>query len=247
MKSQTFSNKSFMIVDDDKMTRVILLRLFKNLGDPEVFCAENGLDALSMLESRREQIDCVLLDFNMPVIHGLQMLKLIRSGEKDIRRNLPVVLLTSHGESVLVKLAMDLDANTFVLKPAPKEVIVPRLKEILNIDKNDFSWLKEPEQYKRIDVDSSIVDILKANAKSQLSNRVLYSEAKTYSDDSAFVIPIEDLKPHYVLAQNIKGSDGTVYFEAGKQITPKIQSTLQDLYNMKLIGDVVHVMQVSSS
>lgn len=239
MKGTVFGRHTLMVVDDDKLTRVTLLRLFKNLGDPEVHCAENGSEALSILEQRNQQIDCVLLDFNMPVIHGLQMLKLIRSGMKKIRRNMPVALLTGYGEPTLVKLAMELDANTFVLKPVSKDVLVPRLQEILCIDRDDYTWIKTPEDYLKIDVDCPIADILEANAKSQIASKDLYKGEVQVSDAEWEECFIDDLEEKQVLSRHVTGSDDILYFPAETTVTTKIIARLRDLHAMKLIGETV--------
>jgi two-component system chemotaxis response regulator CheY len=242
-KDTSFEKFTFMVVDDDKLTRVTLLRLFKNLGDPEIFCAEDGNIALSMLEQRNDRIDCVLLDFNMPIIHGLQMLKIIRCGNRNIRRNLPVILLTSYGEPVLVKLAIELDANTFILKPLSKNVLVPRLKEILSLDKDDESWIKPLEEYLNIDVDSPIVEILEANAKNQISSKDFYKTETQLSGVTVIQCSIDELKEGQVLARNVIGNNELLYFSERTKITPKILTTLRDLNDMKLISNKVPIIR----
>lgn len=71
MSAHSFPNQTFLIVDDHNFSRITVLRLLKNLGDPQTLSATNGIEALALLEQRSNQIHAMILDFNMPVMHGL--------------------------------------------------------------------------------------------------------------------------------------------------------------------------------
>lgn len=160
MASISFSSLSFLIVDDVRTTRISLLGMLKDMGDPIVFHAENGHEAISMLQDKAKDVDCIVSDFNMPVIHGLKMAQLIRTGYGDIRRDIPIVMLTGYGDRNLLGLALALDVNAFLLKPATKTVLNDRIGSMLNTLKTEDHWVKPSEAYQWIDVDTAVKPIL---------------------------------------------------------------------------------------
>jgi two-component system, response regulator len=113
-----------LLVDDDPNDVELTLRAFRNnpLGN-KIVVARDGLEALDYLRgtgryagrdpSRQPQV--VLLDLNLPVIDGLEVLRRIRAEERF--RRLPVVILTSSNEDSDKVAGYGLGANSYVRKP----------------------------------------------------------------------------------------------------------------------------------
>ena len=81
---------SLLVVDDNRVNRLLLGRSLEQLGYAVSF-AENGRDALDVL--RRERVDLVLLDIEMPEMDGYQVLQALSA---DARlRDIPVVMMSS--------------------------------------------------------------------------------------------------------------------------------------------------------
>ncbi|MBD3266092.1 response regulator [bacterium] len=243
MGKYSFPDASLLIVDDENFSRITVLRLLKNLGDPKTESATNGLEAFTILEQRAQYVDCVIADFNMPVMHGLQLLKRIRTGASDIPRNMPVIMLTGHGDTCLVNLAIELDVNTFILKPATADALGQRLSQILIMDKDDESWIKSVEDYEQIDVDTPIVDILKKNAKTQVkikSPKPEKPEPQEYTTESV-QYRLGDLKEWMQLAKTVSGPTGQVFIRAGTNLSRKHIEQLKGLLEMKLIEDAIFI------
>ncbi len=241
MSKYSFPDTTLLIVDDENFSRIAVLRLLKNLGDPNTLSATNGLEAITTLEKRKSMIDCVIADFNMPVMHGLQLLKKIRMGENNVSRNLPVIMLTGHGEASLVNLAIQLDVNTFILKPATVDSIGSRLQEVLSMDKNDDAWLKPIEEYEKIDVDTPINDILKKNALSQISEQ---KSVKIQVREIAVGIEeceLQNIKEWNIIAKNISGPSGQVFVNAGTQVTTRLLEQLKSLQDMGLMPEKIWI------
>jgi CheY-like chemotaxis protein len=78
--------RKFLIVDDEpancKLLKKFLAARFS--GEPEIGIAYNGQQAIEMIE-KSPQPDCVLLDIKMPVMDGLQVLKLLKPRFPDIK------------------------------------------------------------------------------------------------------------------------------------------------------------------
>jgi two-component system response regulator len=120
----TTDDKVILLVDDDPNDVELTLRAFRNnpLGN-RIVVARDGLEALDYLRGtgayagrdpdRLPQV--VLLDLNLPVIDGLEVLRRIRAEERF--RRLPVVILTSSNEDSDKLAGYGLGANSYVRKP----------------------------------------------------------------------------------------------------------------------------------
>ncbi|MFZ3127786.1 MAG: response regulator, partial [Rhodoferax sp.] len=84
----------FMVVDDFEIMRKVTASQLRALGVDEVVTANNGAEALRMLQKRR--VDMVLSDWNMPVMSGLALLRAVRADAKLYI--LPCVMITAEAE-----------------------------------------------------------------------------------------------------------------------------------------------------
>ena len=123
------NNIKVLAVDDDiinlKLLKSILLKL-PNIE--EVVEAKNGADALGILKSQ-DDIGLILLDIIMPVMGGIEMLKVVRADE-DLKQ-IPVIVLTT--DETKRAEALDCGANDFVMKPVRKEQVAEKINRLLNI------------------------------------------------------------------------------------------------------------------
>ena len=245
MSAITFPTRTFLIVDDHNFSRITVLRLLKNMGDPQTFSATNGLEALSLLEERSHSIDCVIADFNMPIMHGLLLLKNIRTGHKNIPRDLPVLMLTGYGDTALVELAIQLDVNSFVLKPVTKKTLTDRLLRIFKThDPQDCTSLKSSAQYEALDVDTRIRDILEQNAASQVedSSKVKKSKKIEANGDDVMLVDINEAQPGLLLVLPVFSmEDNHVFVAEGTVLNDKHIEILRDLVDSGMIDPVITV------
>ncbi|MEG0863161.1 MAG: EAL domain-containing protein [Clostridia bacterium] len=131
------SLKTVLVVDDQKMNRVILAKLLSNRYN--VLEAENGKMALQMLNKRSDEIAAVLLDLVMPVMDGFAVLEAIRKNSR--LSNLPVVVTTGSGNNDSERRALSLGAWDFVTKPYDAQIILFRLDNA--IERSQFTALKQ--------------------------------------------------------------------------------------------------------
>jgi len=110
-------SKTILLVDDDAGERELVLIGLRGGGCPQenVLVAEDGPSALEKLFSASEPPALVLLDLNLPGMHGFEVLERIRADERTRRQ--PVVILSTSGEDRDRAAAYDLGANGFVRKP----------------------------------------------------------------------------------------------------------------------------------
>lgn len=117
--------KNCLVVDDSKIVRVMARKILEGLGF-EVFDAENGQEALDFC--LKSPPDCVLLDWNMPVMSGLDFLKKIRA--EAVGKNIKVIFCTTKTDADSVKQGMAAGANEYIMKPFDEGVIKSKLSEI---------------------------------------------------------------------------------------------------------------------
>ena len=113
-----------LVIDDSKTTRMILRRMLKELGF-EVEEAENGREALDLLESGFAP-NIVLVDWNMPVMDGYQFVKAVRSKPKF--NKLVLMMVTTETELDRLIAALEVGIDEYVMKPFTKEVIEEKLE-----------------------------------------------------------------------------------------------------------------------
>ena len=98
--------------DDDEMSRAIGLML--KLLDCDVTSFNNVRSAAQLFASGRKP-DLLFLDLNMPEVTGLDMIEFLR--RRDSTKELPIVMLSSESSDTMVDKAMQLGADSYVMKP----------------------------------------------------------------------------------------------------------------------------------
>ncbi len=115
-----------LVVEDDRLTREMSSECIRAAGMRVVQC-ESGDSALELLSEQRP--DLVLLDLAMPGISGIETLRAIRRDRA--LRELPVIVVTGHGDLPTIQLAYQSGATDFVNKPIVHPILVARIRYIL--------------------------------------------------------------------------------------------------------------------
>lgn len=102
--------RKLLIVDDQKGIRILLEEIFKNEGYT-TYEAANGESAIEIVNQHRP--DIVLLDMKIPGMDGLEILKKIKSLNKEIK----VIMMTAYGELDVIKETRELGALMHFTKP----------------------------------------------------------------------------------------------------------------------------------
>lgn len=105
-------NKSILIVDDSMIMRMVLTMNLKRLLRTNISEAVNGLDAIKKLSAG--PFDLILTDMNMPEMDGAGLIRYIRN---ELKSNVPIVIITTRGETKDRDLGMSLGANCYLTKP----------------------------------------------------------------------------------------------------------------------------------
>ncbi len=116
-----------LAVDDDLINLKLLKSMLKKSGRvQEVIEAKNGSDAIGVLKSRND-IDLILLDIIMPIMGGLEMLKVVRAD--DNLRQLPILVLTT--DETKKSEALEFGANGFLMKPIRSDELMSKIATVI--------------------------------------------------------------------------------------------------------------------
>ncbi|MDC0933776.1 response regulator [Arcobacteraceae bacterium] len=99
-----------MIVEDDESTVTYLSHLLEDIFD-DIIIANDGLEALEYY--KKEHIDLIITDINMPNMDGIQLIENIRKRDSEIS----IIILSSHNESHFLMKGIELGVNGYILKP----------------------------------------------------------------------------------------------------------------------------------
>ena len=123
--------RNILIVDDELINREILGNILSN--DYEVHFAENGKQALDILQERERIYSLILLDLLMPVMDGFELIEVLRADEK--LRSIPVIVMTSETDAEVK--SIKLGAADFITKPYNMpEVILARCERIIELQED---------------------------------------------------------------------------------------------------------------
>ncbi len=119
-------NMKILTVDDFSTMRRIIRNMLRQLGYTNIVEAEDGVEALSLLQ--REKVDFVISDWNMPNMSGLGLLKAIRAD--DNLKPIPVLLVTAEALKENVVEAVKSGVNNYVVKPFTAETLKEKIDAI---------------------------------------------------------------------------------------------------------------------
>jgi two-component system chemotaxis response regulator CheY len=116
-----------LIVDDSPTIRRMVQASLAGLSKPSFVEAASGLEAIERLAL--SDVHLMVLDLNMPDMHGLEVLAFLRNQPKY--RALPVVVLTTRGDDASREAAMQAGASAFMTKPFAPQTLAAQAQSLL--------------------------------------------------------------------------------------------------------------------
>jgi two-component system chemotaxis response regulator CheY len=117
--------KSCLIVDDSKVVRIMVRRIVEDLN----FAVEEAEDGQVALDAcLRQMPDVILLDWNMPVMNGIDFLRALRKaagGDQPV-----VVFCTTENDIQQIHEAISAGANEYIMKPFDSEIVQSKFEQI---------------------------------------------------------------------------------------------------------------------
>jgi two-component system chemotaxis response regulator CheY len=114
-----------LIVDDSRAVRVMLRKMLTDAGFAVCHEAGDGLEALARLDEIGEPPAVMLVDWNMPNMNGLELIRAVRA-DAD-RRDVPILMVTTESEMDQMVRALAAGASEYVMKPFTRDVILDKL------------------------------------------------------------------------------------------------------------------------
>lgn len=114
-----------MVIDDSRAIRRILGKDLQSLGF-EVSEAANGQEALERLKDHDDAVRLFMVDWNMPVMNGLDLVNELRANQKY--GDSSIVMVTTETAIDQMVTALEAGANEYIMKPFTKEVIEDKLR-----------------------------------------------------------------------------------------------------------------------
>lgn len=115
-----------LIVDDSRSMRMILTKILREIGFE---CSESadGQAALDRL-NRGEAFDLMLVDWNMPIMNGYQLVCAVRSN--PLLGDTRIMMVTTETSMTQVQAALNAGANEYLMKPFTKDLLLEKLQLI---------------------------------------------------------------------------------------------------------------------
>lgn len=128
-----------LIVDDSELNRELLAGMLED--EYEIYQVENGKKAIDILEENREQFKLVLLDINMPVMDGYEVLSIMK--RRKWLDKLPVIVISAEISGESVKKAYELGASDYFVRLFNVAIVLRRVRNMITLYDNISSNLKD--------------------------------------------------------------------------------------------------------
>jgi len=122
-----------LVADDSRLIRGIIDKSVTSMGF-EAIQVENGKDAWNLLNTKGEDINMVLLDWNMPFLNGIDVLRNMRSDDRF--NHIPVLMISTESEDDRIREALTIGAQGYLPKPFTSEKLIGAIHTVLDQAKN---------------------------------------------------------------------------------------------------------------
>ena len=169
---------SILVVDDDATIRKTVSLHLTNQGH-RVIQAKDGQEAINQLN--RHFVELMLLDLRMPQMNGIEVLEIIRKSYNALE--LPVIMLTSCGESEDMVKALQTGANDYVIKSSEPSVLLARIETQYSLKTMNSALSAKKEDLQRGIISNKIaIEMAKAELEKEVDNRLEAEHALIQSE-----------------------------------------------------------------
>ncbi|HET9004866.1 MAG TPA: response regulator [Gemmatimonadaceae bacterium] len=121
--------RTVLVVDDSVTMRRMIMAALRDVREVSFDQAGSGLEAIERITVA--PVDLVILDLNMPDVQGLEVLRFVRGHERF--HSLPVVILTTRGDSESREAALRDGATLYLTKPFTPSSFAPEIRRLLDV------------------------------------------------------------------------------------------------------------------
>ena len=147
-----------LIVDDSEMNREILTDMLE--GEYDIMEASNGKEAVSLLNKCNTEISLVLLDMQMPVMNGIEVLDVME--KNGWLADIPVIMISAEDNDEVIHKAYELGVTEFIRRPFDQLIVQKRCQNIVNLyaKQKKLAGLVADQFYEREQESRLMIDIL---------------------------------------------------------------------------------------
>ena len=202
---------SVLIIEDNEINREILNEILSE--EYNLFFAENGLIGFNLLQEKHNEIDIVLLDLEMPVMNGYEVLEAVRQDPQ--LQSIPIVVITANEDSEEEERCLMLHATEFLHKPYVPSIVRLRVEVLLRL-RDCISQVSELEIDQKTEAYTYNAFLYHATQKLQENPDVDYTLALTdvigfkALQDSYGERSFEILRKEVATAKELLGEDAIV-------------------------------------
>ncbi|HEY4980685.1 MAG TPA: response regulator [Pseudolabrys sp.] len=124
-----FATIKVLVVDDEYYMRKVVRTLLMSIGVCTIYEASDGPAGLEIIRTMAP--DVVIVDWEMPGLDGAGFVRMVRSPETFPFPDVPIIMLTGHGERSRVIEAVQIGVNEFLLKPVSSKALQDRMVAVL--------------------------------------------------------------------------------------------------------------------
>jgi two-component system chemotaxis response regulator CheY len=249
-KGPDYGQKKFLVADDKAFVRGLVQSMLLRMNVRHIKHAANGREAVTALQSAGGRYDCIISDWNMEPVSGLELLRMVRCGQAGgARPDTCFIMLTGHADADVVKTAMALDVNGYLVKPVSYE----KLAKAVTAAFDRTIKVKPPAEYQDVSLvatPQTVPELVKAvppwilwikreprqGADSARLDQIRQEAAKTnrFAAGAALLKnverrPIDQVKAGMVLAESIYSEDGMLLLAEGIVLSAALLGRLHEL------------------
>jgi CheY-like chemotaxis protein len=125
MRGIDLNNYTILVVDDDEINRTVIRHMLRGVSN-SVAMAENGSIAMKYLNDHIGHEIILLLDINMPVMDGYEVIRRIRDN-KNVYSRVRTIVLSANDLSAFVASGLENEVCAYLQKPIDKEVLIHKI------------------------------------------------------------------------------------------------------------------------
>ncbi len=142
---------SNILVIDDEINILELIRFNLELSNYKVFTAKNGKEGIEKIN--KINIDLIILDLMMPEVDGIQVCKYVRGNEKF--KTIPIIMLTAKSTETDKIFGLEIGADDYITKPFSVKELTARVKALLRRSTMETNLSKEIIQLKNMTINTT--------------------------------------------------------------------------------------------
>jgi len=124
------SRVKFLVIDDNAYMTNIVGTILRGFGAKQIVEVRDATEAFERLKT--DSFDIVIVDYMMPILDGIDFVKLIRGSSDSANRYVPIIMLTAHSERSRVELARDSGVTEFCCKPVTAQELFRKVVAVID-------------------------------------------------------------------------------------------------------------------